>query len=166
MYRTGHYGVSLLVFAPLGFALVVAGHPEAALAGGAVVLGLTPLPDYDQRVPLLTHRGVTHTVLFAMLVGAAVGGVGWLVAAGETGVGVAPPVAAAAGFAAGALAIGAHLLGDVLTPAGIEPLWPLSSRNYSLSVTTAANPVANYLLFGAGVFVTAVALAAARSVVA
>jgi len=34
---------------------------------------------------------------------------------------------------------------------GIRPLWPVSRRRYSLSVTTAANPIANYGLLGLGV---------------
>ncbi|MFB6219587.1 MAG: metal-dependent hydrolase [Halobacteriaceae archaeon] len=152
MYRTGHYGVALLVYAPVGVALLAAGRSDAALVGGALVLALTPLPDYDQRVPAITHRGVTHTVGFALLVGAVVGGAAVLADLG--------PRAAGFGFLVGALAVGAHLLADWLTPAGIRPFWPLSGREYSLSVTTAANPVANYLLLALGVLVTVAGLLA------
>jgi inner membrane protein len=149
VYRTGHYGVALLVYAPVGFVLAAAGRPTAAVAGGGVVLALTPLPDYDQRVPFVEHRGVTHTLLFAGVVG---GGTG-----GATGALTGAPALTALGFALGTLAVLAHLLADVLTPAGVRPLWPLSSRSYSLSLTTAANPVANYLLLALGVFATAAA---------
>lgn len=147
MYRTGHYGVALLVYAPVGFAVLAGGHPAPALLGGAVVLAVTPLPDYDQRIPLVSHRGSTHTVGFALLVGGALAG-------GALAGGLAPALAAFA-FLVGALGVGAHLLADWLTPAGIRPFWPLSGREYSLSVTTAANPLANYLLLALGVLVTA-----------
>lgn len=152
MYRAGHYGVALLVYTPVGVALAVGGQSGVAVAGGGVVLVLTPLPDYDQRVPFVKHRGVTHTLLFAGLVGVGTGGTA--MALTDT------PALAALGFGLGALAVLAHLLADVLTPAGIRPLWPLSSRTYSLSLTTAANPVANYLLFALGVFATVAAVLA------
>jgi inner membrane protein len=152
VYRAGHYGVALLVYAPVGVTLAVGGRSAAAVVGGGVVLALTPLPDYDQRVPFVEHRGVTHTLLFAGLVGAGTGG-----AAGAL---TGAPALGALGFGFGALAVLAHLLADALTPAGIRPLWPLSSRSYSLALTTAANPVANYLLFALGVFATAAAVLA------
>jgi inner membrane protein len=150
VYWTGHYGVALLAYAPLGFGILLAGHPGPAVAGGAGVLFLTTLPDYDQRVPLIEHRGVTHTVAFAVVVGAAL-------ALAATATDLRPELVAFA-FVVGALAIGAHLLADWLTPAGIRPFWPLSGRSYSLSATTAANPLANYLLLAAGVLVTVAGL--------
>ncbi|ELZ82850.1 metal-dependent hydrolase [Haloferax larsenii] len=155
MYRFGHWGVSLLVFAPFGFALVQTGHPELAFVLGAVMCWLAMLPDYDHRVPGLSHRGPTHTILFALLVGGVGGGAAKLLA--STG-GLADSGATTLtgfGFAAGALTILAHLLADALTPAGIRPFWPLSSRKVTLSLWTADNTVANYGLFGLGVFAVA-----------
>lgn len=166
MYRTGHYGVALLVWAPVGFLLLRLGHPAAALLGGATLLALTPLPDYDHRLPLVTHRGATHTALFAGLVGAALGG-GATLLPEEVGASLglpAGPTLAAFCFGVGALAVGAHLLGDALTPAGVRPLWPLSGRTYTLALTTADSRIANYLLLALGLFATAAAaLAAAGS---
>lgn len=156
MYRKGHYGAALLAFAPLGFGLTATGYPEAALVLGAIVVGLTPLPDYDQRVPGIEHRGVTHTLAFALLVGLAVGGVGALV--GRSG-GIAGVAALGTfGFVAGTLSVLAHLAADVVTPAGIAPLWPVSSRRYSLEWVRAANTAANYLLLVVGATVAAGAL--------
>mgnify|MGYP006284109045 FL=1 len=159
VYRLGHYGVSLLLYAPVGFAMAVFGEPGLAVLGGAGVLALARVPDYDQRVPGITHRGVTHTVLFAALVGAAFAG--GIVALSQVGANPLPaselatPVAFA--FAVGTFGILAHLAGDVLTPAGVPLLWPLSGRTYSVSLTTADSTVWNYLLFALGVFATAVA---------
>lgn len=150
MYRAGHYGVSLLVYAPVLAVLLATGYRVAAVAGLVGVLVLAPVPDYDQRVPFVSHRGPTHTFAFAGLVGAAFAGV-VLLAPVE---GVARLPLAVFAFGVGALGIVAHLAGDVLTPAGIEPFWPLSSRNYSLYLTRADNTLANYLLFCCGVAAT------------
>jgi inner membrane protein len=165
MYRTGHLGVSLLVFAPIGYLLVAAGSPLAALVTGGVMLWLAMLPDVDHRVPLISHRGPTHSLLFAVLVGGVFGGVGVLI--GEVGgasilaelLGLdAFPGAGLATFlfAVGFLAIAAHLLGDLLTPAGVNVFWPWP-REFSLYVTRADNTIANYGLFVLGVFVVAAA---------
>ncbi|MFB6136037.1 MAG: metal-dependent hydrolase [Halobacteriaceae archaeon] len=158
MYRTGHYGVALLAYAPVGLALALLGRAPLALAGGAAVLFLTPLPDYDQRVPLVTHRGVTHTLLFAAVVGGALAGLALAVPSLPDRAGLA-----AFAFFVGAFAVVVHLLGDVITPAGITPLWPLSSREYAVPLARADNTLANYLLLALGVFVTGGALLLARS---
>lgn len=157
MYRKGHYGVTLLLFAPVGAALVLAEASTFAYLTGVVMLWLAMLPDVDQRVPGVSHRGVTHTVAFAVVVGVALAA-GGIVAADTIGY-RDPVMAATVGFFAGVLAVLAHLLADVLTPAGVPLLWPLSTRSFSLRVVRADNPFANYLLFAAGVFAAAVALA-------
>jgi inner membrane protein len=156
MYRNGHYGAALLAYAPLGAGLLVAGEETLMLAGGAVVLALTPVPDFDQRLPLIEHRGPTHTVAFALLVGLAVGTAGLLV--GQSADQSTAVTLGLLGFVVGTLAIVAHLLADAITPSGITPFWPLSDRHYTLSLVTADNTVANYLLLALGVFVTALLL--------
>lgn len=156
MYRTGHLGVALLVYAPLGLLFLVLGRGDLAVLGGAGMAWLAMLPDYDQRVPFVTHRGVTHTVGFALLVGLALGVVGWAVASRTAG--YSTVTLAGFGFAIGSLAVLAHLLGDVLTPAGITPFWPLSGRTVTLSVARADNTIANYALLGLGVAVTGLVL--------
>ncbi|WP_396612939.1 metal-dependent hydrolase [Haloferax sp. S1W] len=155
MYRVGHWGVSLLVFAPVGFALVEMGTPELAFVLGAAMCWLAMLPDYDHRIPGLSHRGPTHTILFALLVGGVGGGAATLLA---TARGLSEPQTTTLvgfGFATGALTILAHLVADALTPAGIRPFWPLSSRKVTLSLWTADNTFANYGLFALGVFAVA-----------
>lgn len=169
MYRKGHYGVSLLVFAPIGFGLLLLGLPIVALVIGGVMLWLAMLPDVDHRLPLVRHRGPTHSLLFAGAVGAGFGAVGYLLGDGailgqlltERAVGTGPSLrlqVAGVGFAGGCLAVLAHLLGDALTPAGVNFLWPLSGETYSLSVTRADNTLWNYGLLVVGVFVTGAAL--------
>ena len=157
MYRSGHQGAALVVYAPLGLALLSLGRPPLALAGGAVSLALASLPDVDQRLPGVQHRGVTHTVGFALTVGAALGAVGWLLGAGAG----ARAEYAAVGFAVGGAAIVSHLLADAITPMGITPFWPLSDRHYTAGVCRADNTVANYALLGLGIAVTVGVLAVA-----
>lgn len=158
MYRAGHLGLSLLVFAPVGLALVLAGRADLAVLGEAVMVALASLPDYDHRVPFITHRGITHTVWFALAVGAVLGGVGWALAGRPAAPGAS--TLGVFGFGVGTLAVLAHLLGDVLTPAGIKPLWPLWGRSVTVSLTRADNTVANYGFLLAGVAVTVLSVVA------
>lgn len=154
MYRTGHLGVSLLVFAPIGYLLVAAGEPLAALVTGGAMLWLAMLPDLDHRIPGIPHRGPTHSLLFAALVGGTFASAGAVLADGLDILDQAR--LSAFGFFVGAVSIGAHLLGDVLTPAGVNLFWPWG-RGFSLYLTRADSTIANYGLFLLGVFAVAVA---------
>mgnify|MGYP000427530682 FL=1 len=164
MYRTGHYGAALLTYAPVGVALLLVGFEAAGVVGGVGVLALARLPDYDLRVPFVSHRGPTHTLGFALLVGLVVGGalgaIAGARAVGETGLvpGSQTVAVGAFGFLVGFLAVVSHLLADALTPAGIEPWWPVSSKNYSLRLVGADSTLGNYGLLALGVFVSAVSL--------
>ena len=153
MHATGHAGVALLAYAPLGFALLVLGTPELAFLGGLAMVALASLPDFDLQVPFISHRGCTHTFGFVLLVGAA----GWVTGTFlDQHLAIASPGSLATlGFVVGSLAILSHLAADAITPMGIAPFWPLSSRRYTLSLVKAKNPVANFALFGVGVFATA-----------
>lgn len=150
MYRKGHLGVSMLVFAPVGYWLVIVGEPESAMLTGVVMLWLAMLPDVDHRLPVIEHRGVTHSLLFAALVGGLFGAVGIVLAGAFQVAGVS---LGTFGFLLGVLTVGAHLVGDALTPAGVPLLWPFP-RSYSLSLTRADNTLANYGLFVLGIVVT------------
>ncbi|MBX0293954.1 metal-dependent hydrolase [Haloarcula nitratireducens] len=160
MYRPGHYGAALLAYAPLGFALLSFDLPGLAVLGGALSLALAPVPDLDQRIPLIRHRGVTHTLLFALVVGGVLGAVGWVAGTGA-GVETARRLAAFGGVV-GTVAILSHLLADVITPMGITPFWPLSRRNYTLRLARADNAIANYLLLALGVFAVALVVSVSR----
>jgi inner membrane protein len=153
VYRNGHYGVALLVFAPVGVALVSVGSGDLAFVVGAGTLWLAMLPDVDRRVPGVSHRGPTHTVAFAVLVAAVLGGIG--VAAGRTAAPWDGLTMGTVGVGIGLLSVGSHLLADALTPMGIRPFWPVSRRTLTLSVVTADSTLGNYALLSLGVFVTA-----------
>ncbi|WP_424016011.1 metal-dependent hydrolase [Halorubrum xinjiangense] len=162
MYRKGHVGASLVVYAPFGFLVTVLASIEVGLVGAAGVASLAMVPDLDTRVPFVKHRGITHTVWFALLVGVAFGAVG--VAVGlQRGV-VEALLFGGAGFLFGAVTIVSHLLADALTPMGIRPFAPVRDAEYTLDLFTAANPLANYALLGLGVVVITVALVAGEAV--
>ncbi|MFB6131413.1 MAG: metal-dependent hydrolase [Salinigranum sp.] len=153
MYALGHVGIALAVFGPFGFALLVRRRPRAALAGTVGVASLSTLPDVDQHVGFLVHRGLTHTVWFAALVGLAVGA-GVLLSGFDAARGASPIHRGVEGFAVGALAVGSHLLGDVITPMGIRPFAPLWHASFTLDLVLAKNPTANRALFAAGCVAT------------
>lgn len=148
MYRTGHFGAALLAYAPVAFVVVAWGFRTLALLGGLVAIGLATIPDYDQRVPFVDHRGPTHTIWFALLV-AAVLGIAGGVAGNARGTAAALGLGAF-GFLVGFVAIGSHVAADALTPAGVRPFAPLRSTHYTYAVAKAKNPIANYALLALG----------------
>ena len=162
MYRNGHVGASLVVYAPFGFLVTALASIEVAAAGAFGVASLAMVPDLDTRVPFVEHRGITHTVWFALFVGVVLGGVGLAVGL-QRGLAEALLFGAAA-FLFGAVTIVSHILADALTPTGIRPYAPVRDTEYSLDLFTAANPFANYGLLGLGGVVVAVALVAGEAV--
>lgn len=159
MYRTGHYGVALLCYAPVVFVLAAAGRLNLIIVGGAGLLAGAMLPDVDHRLPLIDHRGPTHTVGFAVAVAVGYAVIGVLIGL------QADPLAtvglALFGFLVGGLAVGSHLLADALTPAGVEPF---GEERISYEVVRAANPLANMALLGLGAGAVFLAYLAGQSI--
>ncbi|MFB6266858.1 MAG: metal-dependent hydrolase [Halodesulfurarchaeum sp.] len=153
MLRSGHYGAALLAYAPLAWVLLAGGHRVATALALPTILVLARLPDLDRRLPLVRHRGGTHTVWFAGLVGMGVGGLASALCPSPTG--ESPLGVAGWGFVVGGAAIGSHLLADAITPAGIRPLWPLTDRRIALGFVTADSWIANSLLLWLGFGVAA-----------
>jgi len=137
MHREGHYGAALVAYAPVVFILTALDYATLALLGGAVVVGGAMLPDVDQRIPGVKHRGPTHTLWFALAVGVIVG-LGGAAFAWSRGV-LAALGMGIFGVGVGTLAVVAHLLGDVLTPTGVRPFAPIRDEKYTLDVVKAAN---------------------------
>jgi inner membrane protein len=174
MHRQGHLGIVLLALAPVLYALLSLGRPVVALVACGVIV-IEPLPDNDFWVPGFSHRGVSHSLLTAGVIGALCAGLGWLLgtyvtipgARWLTGTIVVGPKAitwvemhlatldagllALVGFGVGSGGICLHLLGDMITVMGVRPYLPFSRRNVSLTSLRAANPLVNRGLFGCGV---------------
>jgi inner membrane protein len=149
MHRKGHLGAALAAYAPTAFVVVVVGPLGLALVGGAVAVALAMLPDWDQKLPFVDHRGPTHTVQFAGAVGAV------LLFAGVVAGSTAGPWTALAlgvfGFVVGAGTILSHIAADALTPMGVDPFGD-DGPHYSTGTVKAANPLANILLLALGGF--------------
>lgn len=158
---TGHLAMALLFAAP---AWLVWGRRGAlGFTGFALVTAM--LPDTDlvlQQVLPITHHGVTHTVVFVLLlsilVGAAVAK--WLTPrfaatrwirstniASETVF-----VFATAGLALGGIS---HLFADILSApdiaAPLTPFWPLYSETVIVDVIYYDSPVWNFGLFAVAI---------------
>src|SRR5699024_3289380 len=103
-----------------------------------------PLPDNDMWIPGLDHRGTSHSLFAALVIGAVLGGLGWVVGdqlgaalasldssivgpfagvfeiVGQQLRGLDERALAQFGFVVGVYGIMAHLLGDVITVSGIR----------------------------------------------
>lgn len=152
MYRDGHYGLALLVYAPLSFLLISNGHLGHAVFWGGIFLGLSTLPDIDHRIPGISHRGITHSVWFAAFVGIVVY---YLVL---TAGAVAPQyevlATAEISGAVAAAAVVLHILGDSLTPMGIRPFVPVVDSSFSFGLFRSANWYVNKGLLLSGIVAT------------
>lgn len=155
MHREGHIGVALALYSPFAAVLAVLGGAGLAIMIGVAVAGLCMLPDIDMKVPLVKHRGLTHTVHFVGLVSAALG-LGGLALGLAGGSIVAALMLTVLLALVGVIGVGSHLLADMLTPAGVDPWAKGEVRTYNL--TKAANPIANMALLGIGVLLLVLAI--------
>ncbi|UPV73737.1 metal-dependent hydrolase [Halorussus limi] len=161
MFPPGHYGLALALYAVVGYALLSRGYVRDALSGGGVVLSYALLPDLDGRFEFLVHRGVTHTLWFAV----AVGGLCVLVVASSL---LARPRREALrgalwAFFLGSFAVVTHLLADLVNPWGVMPIYPVSPALYSLDLVRATNDAANYAMLAFGVGCATAAWVAGRA---
>ncbi|REA05780.1 metal-dependent hydrolase [Haloferax sp. Atlit-6N] len=149
MYKTGHQGAAFLFATPFALFAGLFGEPAVILFGAFVVSGLASAPDLDLRTRFIKHRGITHTVWAALATGVVTSIVGLAVGFAYGG------VLAGIGFLfffglLGVFTILSHIAADALTPMGVRPFAPVSSKRYTWSLVKAANPIANYALAGLG----------------
>jgi inner membrane protein len=174
MHRQGHFGIVLLALAPVLYVLFSVDRPLLALVACSIVL-IEPLPDNDFWVPGLSHRGMSHSLVAAGIIGLCCAGFGWVIGTYITDTVanwlletiVVGPLAIewvkthlatldaglliVVGFCLGSGGICLHLLGDVITRGGIRPYLPFSRRTVSLTPLYANNRLVNRGLFGSGV---------------
>ncbi len=169
----------MLAYAPIAFFLLRERRLSLALLGLLGVIVVEPLPDNDMWIPGLSHRGTSHSLFAALVIGSVLGALGWAVGdqlgaflagldpsaigpfaavfeiVGEQLRGLDERALATFGFAVGVFGVLGHLLGDVITVSGIKPLLPLSRWRLSLSSLRAKNTLANntLLILGVGVLV-------------
>lgn len=149
MHREGHVGIGMFIYAP--FAYVFFSFDWVTLFGyGLIAMAIWSFfPDIDMDLPI-PHRGPTHSLPFAVLAGVVTAlSFGW--AAGQVALNLAGiasywltmAIVLTAGFSFGFLGVVGHIIGDVLTPMGIQPWWPGSDKRYSLELVYASDKEAN-----------------------
>ncbi|MFB6143280.1 MAG: metal-dependent hydrolase [Halorientalis sp.] len=155
MYRPGHHGTVMLVYAPFGGVLAALGFELLGLLGAMFVFCAAMVPDLDRYVDWVDPRGATHTVWFALAFGAVTGLVTALV--GPAALGFSTAWSFAYGFALGTFVVVVHVASDALTPEGVRPFAPLSDRHFRFESEFTADPPGNYALFGIGLLALGVA---------
>lgn len=163
MYPLGHFGMALLFAAPVAALL----HPRTQTGFTLYTLVAAWLPDFDTYIPGVIHRGIMHTVTFA--VGAGIGG--GVVAAATVIVAhkltgnelleqfdpVPVFVFVSLGFLIG---IVSHLVGDILVfvPGSepVSPFWPISEQTYQFEITRLGAPARNAVMILVGLGIHAV----------
>jgi inner membrane protein len=136
MYAMGHYGIVLMMVSPVLYGLLAT---NMYLTAGIFTVSsfiTATLPDIDLKFPMnrfVSHRGFTHTIWFACIVGV----IATLCVVPFVNI-LSESVAYTMGivFTGTVFGVFAHILGDVITPTGITPFAPFGQR-YSYHITTA-----------------------------
>lgn len=135
----GHVGLALLTASPFALAFgVFLGTYWSILTLGAAVL-TDRIPDKDQQIPLISHRGITHTFFFGSIVSGVLAMVLTAIItvahpSSVVEVGLVANLRAnlsvmSIAFFGFMLGFTSHLLGDILTEAydyTVSPFWPFS----------------------------------------
>ncbi|GKZ16361.1 metal-dependent hydrolase [Haladaptatus sp. T7] len=159
MNPIGHLGIVLSVFGFVVFGLVARDETRAAKIVVVTALPMGLAPDIDLRITQLAHRGLTHTIWAAFLAGGVLALVAFrfepltLAGKGEE---------TFYGFVTGFGGICCHLAGDVITPMGIKPLYPLLEKPHTFDLVYASNQSANLALLVFGVITFQIAVQQAR----
>ncbi|OUJ18461.1 Membrane-bound metal-dependent hydrolase YbcI DUF457 family [Methanonatronarchaeum thermophilum] len=154
MYQEGHIGLSLLFYAPIAYAYLYIGTAWYILLPATLTaITLSNLPDIDLKTTFLTHRGFTHTILFALIIGILTA----FLFLGTISLFQTLPIEQRIttwllGFLTGTTAITSHIFGDMLTPMGVKPLWPFTNKKITAKMFKAQNRLANTTFLMAGVF--------------
>ena len=146
MYRKGHIGLGLLSYAPIAYGLTTMGLYAELLIGIPCVIFFSIAPDFDRWLPIVSHRGITHTILCGLVASFSVTVLSVYLydvlsidAIGLTSVELVAGVI----FFGSLIGVFSHLAGDVLTPSGVAPFAPLSGRTYTLDLVYSNSRRAN-----------------------
>jgi len=154
MYRAGHIGLAGLFATLPVFVLFKSGQYIAGILFLIFTVGVCTLPDRVEDVFSLSHRGITHTVVFAIAMSVGLAGVACYTLTREAlsfltipGDGILVGLAVFTGILS-------HLAGDILTKGYdycVTPWWPVNSNTYQLHWVKSGNAKWNYSLLVAGV---------------
>jgi len=137
MNPRGHVGLNLLITSLVAYALGLRG-----VYVNSIILfstALSTLPDIDIRLRI-AHRKYTHNVFLAIIIAF---GLGYLTHVLGLGFNL--------GFWSVFAGISTHLLGDLMTYRGFNPISPIGDRNYSLKLFKSSNKAVNEAFLITGV---------------
>ena len=136
MNPRGHMGLNLLITSLIAYALGING----LYVNSIIILStaLSTLPDIDIRLRI-AHRKYTHNIFLATLVAF---GIGYLTHVMGLGFNL--------GFWSIFAGISTHLIGDLMTYRGFNPIAPIGERNYSLKLFKSSNKEVNNTFLVAG----------------
>lgn len=155
MHHNGHFGVSMILCAPF---LLVSLLSEMYIIGGVLCLSMllfSSTPDIDLQLPFFTHRGFTHTVQFAVLLGLLMGVISFfgltyvdtqIVSLSQLlQVTVISSILQLSSviFVGSTLGIIFHLIGDIFTPTGVNLFSKANNYGYSLHICKANSKFGN-----------------------
>lgn len=166
MYRSGHMGISLSLYSPILYFLIVSQEILLASVGLFIVIIAASLPDLDFRIPKIKHRGYSHSLVGAFVIATVLSistfiSYIYIVSIGNEllfSVSYSPEIMGVYGFVMGFFATLSHYAGDIITPSGIPILAPISKENKSFNLVYAKNKWANGLFFILGSLSTTLAI--------
>lgn len=165
MYKKGHIGINMMLFAPVLFLMMIMEFIILGLFGLVCVIYFASLPDKDLQYKFLKHRGFTHTYSFGIIIGIIMAGLYSLLSIFIMSIGLLEAslfnliFIPFYGFFVGLFIVLGHVAGDVITPTGVrlfqKPKYVpnariFSDKNYSFKVTNASSLPYNiaFLFFG------------------
>ena len=144
MNRLGHFGFSLFASTLLFYLLGLYTIPWIIRALFIAILSW--IPDIDLKLNI-KHRGVTHTIYFAV----AMGIIGYLIV-DKVNIklfyyGLHPIYD---GFLIPFMACITHIIADSMTVSGVKIFAPIKDKTYGLRMFRSDNPIANLTFTGLG----------------
>lgn len=119
MHSEGHAGLTLIIFS---FLMMPFGYSQNALILIVMAAGLSSLPDIDLKWKNVKHRGYSHSIGAALIIGLVFGAIFFY------GNGL---MFGLLGFLAGFGGTISHLIGDLFTYMKFPIFWPISDRKRS-----------------------------------
>ncbi len=146
MNPRGHIGLNLIITSLVAYALGMRG----LYVNSIIILStaLSTFPDIDIRLRI-AHRKYTHNLFLAAIIAFFIGYLTHVIGLGFN-----------LGFWSVFAGMTTHLIGDLMTYRGFNPLAPIGERNYSLKLFKSSNKAVNdtFLVAGAVTYMLYLAL--------
>lgn len=152
MYREGHIGINIILYSPIMLLLSIFELNNIAIIGFLLMVLFPSLPDKDQKIPFIQHRGFTHTIWFSLIIGTLIGSIFYGLST-IFNILLKPIHTFIVMFLIGNLLILFHLAGDFLTYAGINIFHPIGSKS-SLNLWESGDPKPNFGFLFIGIIIT------------